>query len=46
MGGDASELNSKQHCKFLTPPGFVSLGSPLKETTYNLQHVARSYVAS
>lgn len=46
MGGDASEFNSKQHCKFVTPPGFVSLGSPLKETTYNLQHVARFYVAS
>ncbi len=35
-----------KHCKFVTPPGFVSLGSPLKETTYNLQHVARFYVAS
>jgi hypothetical protein len=31
MGGDASEFNSKQHCKFVTPPGFVSLGSPLKK---------------
>lgn len=38
MGGDASELNCKQDCKFLTPPGFVSLGSPLKKplTIFNM----------
>jgi hypothetical protein len=40
MGGDACELNSKQHRKICHTTWFCLTGKSFKETTYNLQHVA------